>query len=56
MDSAYFNRIEGGLDSAWILLIASIPQKHSFSARKKTGTRLLVSKIGRKPEEGARRK
>ena len=35
MDSAYFNRIEGGLDSAWILLIASIPQKHSFSARKK---------------------
>ena len=43
------------MGSAWILLTAKIPQEHSLTARK-TGTRLLVSKAGRKPEEGARRK
>ena len=52
LDSAYFNKIEGDLDSAYCLNSTEA----LFCSKKNIGTLFLVSKIGRKPEEGARRK
>ena len=42
----------GGLDSAYCLNSTEA----LFCSKKNKGTRLLVSKTGRKPEKGARRK
>lgn len=52
LDSAYFNKIEGDLDSAYCLNSTEA----LFCSKKNIGTRLLVSKKERKLVEGARGK